>query len=115
VQMASARPLVVGAAALSLLAAAACGSSTTVEDFCRAGDGFAKATEFDAGVKAAKRLEDTGTPDGIPEHARKGFDVVVGLVADAEDQADLEKRYSALTKSQKDTVDALDAYIAKTC
>ena len=115
VRMGWRRPVAAGAVALSLTSIAACGSSTTVEEFCKAGDQFAKANEFDEGVKAAKELDETGTPKGMPAEARDGFDVVVELVTKAKDQSDLEKRYKALTEKQRDAVAALDAYIAKSC
>jgi hypothetical protein len=105
----------VGAVALSLLSITACGSGTSVKDFCKAGDQFAEANEFDQGVKAAKKLDDTGAPDGMPTQARQGFAVVVELVTEADDQGDLEKRYTALTEKQRKAVSALDAYIAKSC
>jgi hypothetical protein len=100
---------------------AGCGSSggipddASVKEFCKAGDTFSKATKFPDGVKAADDLHDTGTPKGIPADARDGFELVVKLVTDADDQADLEKRYKKLTATQKKSVEQLDAYIAKTC
>jgi hypothetical protein len=87
----------------------------SVKDFCKAGDSFSKATKFPDGVKAANGLHDTGTPKGIPHDARDGFELVVRLVTDSDDQADLEKRYKKLTATQKKSVQQLDAYIAKTC
>jgi len=90
-------------------------ANASVKEFCKAGDTFAKASEFSAGVEAADRLHDTGTPKGIPSDARDGFELVVQLVGDSKNQADLEKRYKKLTTKQKKSVEELDAYIAKTC
>jgi hypothetical protein len=99
---------------------AACGSSgiptdASIKEFCKAGQRFSTVTKFDDGVKAADTLHDTGTPKGIPADARDGFELVVQLVTDAKDQADLEKRYNKLTDTQRKSVNALDAYIAKSC
>jgi hypothetical protein len=109
------------AAALATLVLAGCGSgggiptSASEKDFCAAADGFAKATRFDQGLKAADRLRDTGTPKGINTEARSGFELVVDLVTESKDKADLEKRYAALTDKQKRSVTALDAFITRTC
>jgi len=107
--------LALAGAVLGSVLLAGCGSSTSVAEFCDAGDGFAKATEFEQGVRAAERLDDTGKPEGMPDDARDGFDVVVDLVAGAEDQEDLQQRYAELTAEERKSVDALDTYIEKTC
>lgn len=90
-------------------------TNASVKDFCKAGQTFAAANEFDAGVKAAKTLHDTGTPKGIPADARSGFELVVQLITDSKDQADLERRYKGLSDKQKKSVESLDSYITKTC
>ena len=99
---------------------AGCGGSdipedASVKEFCKAGDTFARATKFSDGVKAADDLHDTGTPKGIPGDARDGFELVVELVSDSDDQADLEKRYKKLSAKQKKSVEELDDFIAKKC
>jgi hypothetical protein len=109
-----------GASAVLALTLAGCGGSgipgdASVKDFCKAGDTFATATKFSEGVKAARRLHDTGTPKRIPADARAGFELVVRLVSEAKDQADLEKRYNRLTAAQKQSIEKLDGYITKTC
>jgi hypothetical protein len=90
-------------------------TNASVKDFCKAGRTFATANRFDAGVEAAGRLHDTGTPQDIPSDARAGFELVVTLIGDARDQADLSRRYQQLTAEEKKSVEALDGYIAKTC
>lgn len=90
-------------------------TDASVKDFCAAGERFSAATKFDEGTKAAERLRDTGTPEGIPKDARKGFEEVVSLVTKAKDAQHLQKRYEKLTAKQKKSVEALDAYIEKTC
>jgi hypothetical protein len=107
-------------AGLAIALIAGCGSSgiptdASVKDFCKAGSSFANATKFSEGVKAAKQLHDTGTPKGIPANARQGFEVVVSLVTDSKDKADLQKSYEKLTTKDKAAVEALDTYIRKTC
>ncbi len=109
-----------GAVATAGVLLVACGSSgiptdASLKDFCKAGEEFSTVTKFDDGVKAAADLHDTGTPKGIPADARDGFELVVQIVTDAKDQADLEKRYNKLTDSEKKSVNALDGYMAKSC
>jgi hypothetical protein len=98
---------------------AGCGAAiptdASVKSFCKTTGTFSTATQFSDGVKAAKKLHDTGTPKGISGSARDGFELVVALVTDAKGQTDLEKRYNKLTDKQKKSVAALDAYITKTC
>jgi NAD-dependent SIR2 family protein deacetylase len=104
-------------AAVVLLAGCGAGipADASVKSFCTTTGTFSTATKFSDGVKAAKKLQDTGTPKGIPGDARDGFELVVQLVTDAKSQADLEKQYNKLTAKQKKSVAALDAYITKTC
>jgi hypothetical protein len=90
-------------------------SDASVTDFCKASGTFSTATEFGDGVKAARKLHDTGTPKGIPSDARAGFELVVRLVDDAKDQADLERQYNKLTSTERKSVNSLDVYISKTC
>lgn len=107
------------AAVLATVAVAGCGggipTDASVKDFCAAGERFSEATKFDEGIKAAERLRDTGTPKGIPKDARAGFEEVVSLVTGSKDTKDLQKRYEKLTTAEEKAVEALDAYIEKTC
>lgn len=90
-------------------------TDASVKDFCAAGERFSEATKFDEGTKAAERLRDTGTPEDVPKDARAGFEEVVSLVTGSKDTKDLQKRYEKLTDAQEKSVEALDAYIEKTC
>ena len=107
-------------AVVSGMVLAGCGSEgiptdASVKEFCKAGDKFSTATKFSEGVKAANGLHDTGTPRDIPDKARDGFELVVKLVGEAKDQKDLETRYNKLSATDKKSIEALDAYIGKTC
>lgn len=122
--MAAATRLRAGAVIVACLLLAGCGggegkhtipADASVKDFCKASQTFSKATKFSEGVKDAHKLRDTGTPKGIPAGARDGFEVVVALVTDSRNQADLEKRYQKLTAKQRKSVEKLDAYIRKKC
>lgn len=109
-----------GAAVAAAVVLAGCGGSgiptgASVKEFCGAGSTFSSATKFADGVKAAEKLHDTGTPQGIPADARKGFVLVVDLVTTSKDRSDLQKRYQKLSSTQKKSVSALDGYISKTC
>ena len=90
-------------------------TNASVKDFCKAGNTFANVSQFDAGVKAAGTLHDTGTPKGIPADARDGFELVVRLITQSKDANDLERRFKLLSAAQKKSVESLDAYITKTC
>jgi hypothetical protein len=107
------------AALLTSAALAGCGGGipqdASVKDFCKAGEKFSSATKFDAGVKAAENLEDTGTPKNIPDNARDGFEVVVDMVTGSKDTKDLQKRFDKLSNKDKSSMDAPDKYIRKTC
>lgn len=69
------------------------------EDFCSAfGDLFtgilsAGTDETSDAIKALKdgasKLSDVGTPDGIPDDARNGFEVFVNALEDLDENADL--------------------------
>jgi hypothetical protein len=114
------RTVLPGGCVAAALVLAGCGGSgipddASVKDFCGAGDAFATAKKFSDGVKAAKGMHDTGTPKHIPADARHGFELVVAMVGDAKDQADLEKRYGKLTAEQKKSIDELDGYLTKHC
>ena len=68
--------------------------------------------------KAANRIEDVGTPEGIPDDAKEGLQLTLEAIDDlpddatAEDMAGLEGDFS-----EEDTAkaDAFTEYLAKTC
>jgi hypothetical protein len=101
--------------------------SASTDDFCAAFQAFSDdlddvtGTEANLGEilkKAAQRIEDVGTPKGIPADAKAGLqltlDAIMALPDDAsvEDMGGLEDDFSA--DDQKKT-DAFTDYLAKTC
>jgi hypothetical protein len=126
------------AASLVLVAggAVSCGSdsgggasskSVSKDDFCGAFQSFYDDLQDVTGEednlgeilkKAAKRIEDVGTPDGIPADAKGGLQVTLDAIdslpddASAEDMAGLDADFSAADQKK---VDAFSDYLDKTC
>jgi hypothetical protein len=66
---------------------------------------------------AARRLADVGTPDGIPDSARAGFELTVRRIEELPDDAtpdDLE-RLGDVDEDDQVTLDDLETYIERTC
>ena len=123
------------AASLVLVAgtAAGCGggapSDASTGDFCGA---ITKIGEASAGavgeepteeqIKAVKEafadFEDVGTPEGIPDDAREGFELIVESVADVDDDAsaeDLEKAGDDFSGDDEKKAEAFNDYVGETC
>lgn len=126
------------AASLALIAGAAagCGSSgsdssgASTSEFC---DGFATFQKDLQGsvtagsdpadiVKAVKgsaqKLEDTGTPEGIPADAKEGFQISLDTIANVPDDAteeDFSKLGNSISDADKAKTDAFDSYLSDTC
>ncbi|GAB3791627.1 hypothetical protein [Nocardioides ungokensis] len=67
---------------------------------------------------AGSKLEDTGTPSGIPDDARKGFELEVKKIDGLDDNAtkdDLDKLGSDLSDTEQKQVDAFNKYVDDTC
>jgi hypothetical protein len=68
--------------------------------------------------KAAKRIDDVGTPKDIPDDAKEGLELTLDAIKDlpddasAEDMAGIEEGYS---KEEKAKTDAFTEYLDKTC
>jgi hypothetical protein len=60
----------------------------SVEDFCSALDGFGDTSDTTKVADVADRLKDVGTPDGIPEQARKGFEFIIDNASKIDDLGD---------------------------
>jgi hypothetical protein len=79
----------------------------------------AKDADIIKAVKAAgRKIEETGTPKGISDDARKGFEVETKLIDDLDSNAtkeDLGKMDSSLSATEKKQVQAFDKYVSDTC
>lgn len=66
----------------------------------------------------ATTMEETGTPEDMPEDARAGFETTVTLINDLDDDAqqeDFEKIDEDLTEEETAQVDEFDTYTTDTC
>ena len=101
--------------------------TASVDDFCGAFQDFYDDLEGVTGEeenlgeilkKAAKRIEDVGTPEDIPDDAKEGLQLTLDAINDlpddasAEDMAGIEKEYS---DAEKEKTDAFTEYLGKTC
>ena len=102
-------------------------SGASTEDFCGAFQAFADdltdvtGEEENLGEilkKAAKRIEDVGTPKDIPDDAKEGLQLTLDAIADlpddasAEDMSTLEDEFSEADKAK---TDAFSKYLEETC
>jgi hypothetical protein len=113
------RRLLLGAAALVVAGATtACGAPTDASkaDFCDAVEKVSKnADDYDEARDAALDLGDVGTPEGISDDAREGFEISIDAFDEAEDEKDLDKAQDDLSSDDKKKVEAFSSYIDKTC
>jgi hypothetical protein len=68
--------------------------------------------------KWATTMEETGTPEDMPEDARAGFETTLSLIGDLDDDAkseDFEKIDEDLTEAETAEVDEFDTYTTDTC
>ncbi|HXH80874.1 hypothetical protein [Nocardioides sp.] len=68
--------------------------------------------------KWGKEMEKVGTPKGLSDEGRKGFEVMVEEMAKIEDDAtakELEEIDKDLSKSDNEAVDVFDDYMTETC
>ena len=66
----------------------------------------------------ATTMEETGTPEDMPEDARAGFETTMTLINDLDDDAkqeDFEKIDEDLTEDETAQVDEFDTYTTDTC
>ncbi len=82
------------------------------EEFQKLGE---SGDDFDKSKDAFKDLEDTGTPEDMPDDAREGYEIILDIADEAEDQEDAEKRAQDLSKDDQEKVAAFGAYTVKTC
>jgi hypothetical protein len=101
--------------------------SASTEDFCGAFEAFADdladvtGQEENLGEilkKAAKRIEDVGTPKGIPDDAKEGLQLTLDAIADLPDDASVEDMgglEEGFSDADKEKTDAFSEYLEKTC
>ena len=66
----------------------------------------------------ATTMEETGTPEDMPEDARAGFETTISLINGLDDNAqqeDFEKIDEDLTEDETAQVDEFDTYTTETC
>ncbi len=101
--------------------------AASTEDFCAAFQAFSDDLQDVTGEeenlgeilkKAAKRIQDVGTPKGIPDDAKEGLQLTLDAIADlpddasAEDMSGLEDDFSDADKVK---TDAFSDYLDETC
>jgi hypothetical protein len=91
----------------------------SVEDFCTALTGFGESTDNRKVADVADTLKDVGTPEGIPDDARKGFEFIIDNASKIDDLGDqisdqqaFEDAFSAEAATQ---LLALFTYYGTTC
>lgn len=95
----------------------ACGGppdDASEKDFCDAWSKVGEGSDFDAAKDAAKELEDVGTPEGISDDARKGFEFFVDEIGDADNEDDLPDD-GDLSDDEKKESEAFSKYVMETC
>ena len=118
--------LVVAALALVLTGCSGSDSSDAAskDDFCEEFNGFVGAAMADeAGVvKAVKEwaagMEDVGTPDEMPDDARRGFDVFLDHAADLDEDMgieDLQRLSTGLSKEEQADGEAFTTWVQDNC
>ena len=71
--------------------------------------------DFDKSKDAFKDLEDTGTPDDMPDDAREGFELIIDIADEADSSKDAEKKVEDLSKDEQKKVEAFSTYTVKKC
>ena len=102
--------------------------NASVEEFCQPfvdmlkevsaqGDELSDADAVRLAKETADKLRETGTPEDMPEDARKGFELVIAKLADLPDDAtkDEVEKAQQLTEEEQAYSTALSQYIASKC
>lgn len=108
--------------------AGAAPADASEQDFCDAYAGLFERmgsldpSDTDSGIKAmqdwATEMEGVGTPKGIPDDARQGFEVLLQTVQDVDPNAseeELNKLGDELSKGDQDSGEAFIEYATTTC
>ena len=113
------RRVLVGATMLLVAGmTAACGApdDASKEDFCDAIKSLNNAgDDFDKSKDAFEELGNTGTPDGISDDGREGFEILVDLADEAESTKDAKKAADDLSSDEEKKVEAFGKYVGETC
>ena len=103
-------------------------NNASVEEFCQPfvdlsqefqsmGTDISDEDALEIAKDTAEKLRNAGTPEDMPEDARKGFELVVKKLADLSDDAttqDVEKAMQLTEEEQKYSA-ALTAYVTQNC
>lgn len=86
-------------------------------DFCVSGKKFAAAPDdaFAARKAAIIQLAQVGTPESIGAEARLGFIELIDRMNNSQVAIDYQELTRTMSPTEKDYLEALDAYIRKTC
>jgi hypothetical protein len=104
-------------------------ADASVEDFCgtfldmiqqasEAGQDISDADAIKVAKDTAAKLEDIGTPEGIPEGARRAFELAIERINSIPDDAsrqEMDDIADDLTEAQQQDLDALTTYVTTTC
>jgi len=104
-------------------------TDASVEDFCgtfldlieqasQAGSDISDADAVKLAKDAADRLEEVGTPEDMPEDARRAFETAIEKIRSIPDDAtqkEMDEIAADLTDEQQTDLQALSAYVSKTC
>ncbi|MBF4163713.1 hypothetical protein [Nocardioides acrostichi] len=71
--------------------------------------------DLDAAKKAADRLAEVGTPEDMPDDARKAFEDMISLVQGADSEKDLEEAFADGSTDAGSGLGALGNYLFTTC
>lgn len=102
--------------------------SASTDDFCDAYNGLfdklmsSDSPSDDEAVKAfkdwASEMTNVGTPEDMPDDARRGFEVAISTISDIDDDAsqkDLENLDDQLSDDEKKDSQAFGAWATETC
>jgi hypothetical protein len=104
-------------------------TDASVEDFCgtflemiqqanEAGQDISDADAIKVAKDTAAKLQEIGTPEGIPEDARRAFELAIEKIDSIPDDAnrqEMDDIAADLTDAQQQDLDALTTYVTTTC
>ena len=89
-----------------------------IEKASQQGSDVSDADAVKLAKEAADRLEEVGTPEDIPADARRAFEKAIELIHSIPDDAtvkEMDEIAADLTEEQQADLQALTAYVTKTC